>query len=175
LPFAALRNPRTGRYLIEDYMLSYVATESLLHGLGGRVGLLHVAAPAVYEPADPLLSHLALAPGEGQDGNLAAHEVLAGLDLSGGGLVVLSACGTAADERGGTATASLARAFFYAVSAGVLSPAWDAGGDASAAFLDEFYRHSSAVPPPRRLYGRPSSRCSAIRATALPELGRPSA
>lgn len=200
LPFAALRHPETGRYLIEDFTLTYApsasaprflrsketpvtgralvlgdpslatpdrprlpaagreaaavarllgtepvvgprAAESLLHGLGGQVDLLHVAAHGIYEPASPLFSRIALAPGGGHDGNLEVHEILAGLDLSGVNLVVLSACRTAAGERsGGDDVVGLTRAFLYAGSPGVISTLWDIDDNASAVLMEDLYR-----------------------------------
>jgi CHAT domain-containing protein/Flp pilus assembly protein TadD len=196
LPFAALRDPQTGRYLIEDYTLTYApsasalrflrgketpvagralvlgdpdtelgslpgakreaamvscylgttpllgrkATESALYHLEGKVDLLHIAAHGFYDPASPLFSHIALAPGEGQDGNLEVHEILANLDLSGVNLVVLSACQTAIGERsGGDEVVGLTRALLYAGSPGVISTLWNIDDEAAAVLMEELY------------------------------------
>jgi hypothetical protein len=208
LPFAALRDRRTGRYLIEDFTLSYLpsasalhllrsqetpvsggalvlgnpaaalpgleslagaereaagvaidlgttallgrqATESALYRLkrdaadrpSGQVDVVHIAAHAIFDPRDPLYSRIALASGEGQDGNLEVHEILAGLDLSGVNLVVLSACRTALGEQGGgDEVVGLTRALLQAGSTGVLSTLWDIDDEAAAVLMEELYR-----------------------------------
>lgn len=200
LPFAALRDPATGRYLIEQHTLTYLpsasalhflraketpvggralvfgdpagtapglqplpaaereaglvarsfgtlpvlgpqAAESRIYQLGGEVDLLHIAAHGIYEPANPLFSRIALAPGEPHDGNLEVHEILGAVDLTGINLVVLSACETAAGERsGGDEIVGLTRAFLYAGSPGVISTLWKIHDTASAVLMEELYR-----------------------------------
>jgi len=200
LPFAAFRDPQTGRYLIEDFTLSYApsasavgflrgketpiertalalgapkeldtslqripaaqaeaqlvgrlfgvrpllgknATESQLRRLAGKVDLLHIAAHGIFEPRNPLFSHVALAPDKDSDGRLEVHEILSDLDLSGVDLVVLSACETARGERsGGDEITSLTRAFLYAGSPAVISTLWNIDDEASATLMAEFYR-----------------------------------
>ncbi|HVF59366.1 MAG TPA: CHAT domain-containing protein [Thermoanaerobaculia bacterium] len=199
VPFAALREKASGRYLIEDYTLAYApstsvlpflrretaiagralvlgapavrdrrlgqlpaareeaaavarlfgteplldreARESRLYELGGGVDLLHVAAHGLYEAKSPLFSRLALAPGDGHDGNLEVHEIFAGLDLDGVDLVVLSACRTAEGEpSGGDEITGLTRAFLYAGTPAVISTLWDIDDAASALLMEEFYR-----------------------------------
>lgn len=200
IPFAALRNPATGRYLLEDYTLLYApsasalsflrgketpvegralvlgdpttsasdltplpaaqreatavaralgtspllgpeAAESRLFGLAGQVDLLHIAAHGIFDPASPLFSRIALAPGQGRDGNLEVHEILSELDLTGVNLVVLAACSTAAGKRSeGDEIAGLTRAFLYAGSPGVISSLWDIDDEASALLMEELYR-----------------------------------
>jgi hypothetical protein len=199
LPFAALRDPQTGRYLVEDYILSYApsasvlgqlrdketpvagkalvlgapeeldprlrslpaapgearevsrllgthpllgvaATEGRFHAAAGEVDLLHVAAHGLYEPRNPTFSRIALTPDGEHDGNLEVHEI-AGLDLSGVNLVVLSACDTARGERSrGDEVTSLSRAFLSAGSPGVVSTLWSVADDAAALLMKEFYR-----------------------------------
>jgi CHAT domain-containing protein len=200
LPFAALRDPQSSRYLIEDFTLSYApsasavgflrgketpigrkalvlgapkeldtslhripaaqaeaklvgrlfgvrpllgraATESQLYKLAGKVDLLHIAAHGIFEPRNPLFSHVALAPDKDSDGRLEVHEILSDLDLSGVNLVVLSACETARGERsGGDEITGLTRAFLYAGSPGVISTLWNIDDEAAATLMAEFYR-----------------------------------
>jgi CHAT domain-containing protein/Flp pilus assembly protein TadD len=201
LPFAALRDPEIGRYLIEQHTLTYLpsasalrhlraketpvqgrtlvlgdptsaapnleplpaaqkeaalvanafttspalgtqAAESRLYELGGEVDLLHIAAHGIYEPANPLFSRIALAPGAHHDGNLEVHEILGAVDLTGVNLVVLSACQTAAGERsGGDEIVGLTRAVLYAGSPGVISTLWQIHDTASAVLMEGFYDH----------------------------------
>jgi CHAT domain-containing protein len=206
LPFAALRNPATGRYLMEEYRLTYVpsasvlgflrgeespaagralvlgaptvldpslkplpaaereaeavarlfgarpllaaATEGRLHGLSGKVDLVHIAVHGIYEPRDPQFSRIALAPDKDHDGNLEVHEILSDLDLSGVNLVVLSACETARGERsGGDEVTGLTRAFLHAGSPAVISTLWNIHDDASAVLMEDFYRRLLAGAP----------------------------
>ena len=160
------------RLLGTEPVLGPQAAESLLYGLGGRVDLLHIAAHGLYEPASPLFSHLALAPGGDQDGDLEVHEIQSSLDLSGVNLVVLSACRTAAGERnGGDDVVGLTHAFLYAGSPGVISTLWDIDDVASAVLMEISIADSSLAPrPPRPCAG--ALAMPAIRATGILTSGR---
>jgi CHAT domain-containing protein/Flp pilus assembly protein TadD len=204
VPFAALHDAGSNRYLIEDYTLSYIpsasalrflrsketpikgaalilgnpssdlpaarqirgaeeealavaghlgskavlgpqARESLLYGLGGNIDLVHIASHAIYDSVNPLFSRIALAPGDGYDGNVEVHEILSSLDLTGVNLVVLSACETAVGERsGGDEIVGLTRALLYAGTPGVISTLWRIDDTSSARLMDEFYRRLAA-------------------------------
>ncbi len=207
LPFATLRDPDTGRYLLEDYTLSYLpsasalpflraketsfegralvlgapaatdprlpllpgaaaearqvaeiwgtrpwldgeATESKLHGLGGKIDLVHLAAHGLYNANSSSFTRIALAPDEAQDGNLEVHELLSGVDLSGVNLVMLSACETALGKRSaGDEVASLARAILYSGSPAVVSTLWKIDDLAAAELTVSFYRLLRAGQP----------------------------
>lgn len=204
LPFGALRDPQSNRYLLEDYTMSYApsasvlgllrakesavagtalvlgaplvpdlklpplpaarreaetvarllgtrpllgeqATEGRLHGLSGKIDLLHIAAHGLYEPRSSLFSRIALAADPGHDGNLEVHEILSGLDLTGVNLVVLSACGTARGERSkGDEITGLTRAFLYAGSPGVISTLWNIDDKVTSCLMQYFYRRLQA-------------------------------
>lgn len=204
VPFGALRDPQTGRYLIDDHTITFApsasslrflraketpvdgsalvigspdssmgalpgaqreadavarylqttpflgasAAETLLYNLRGEVDLVHIGAHGKYVAASPTFSRIALAPGDGHDGNLEVHEILGKLDLSGVNLVVLSACQTGLGERsGGDDVVGLTRAILYAGSPGVISTLWDINDDAAAVLMDEFYcRLRAGVP-----------------------------
>lgn len=116
------------------------ATESLLYELGGKYDLVHIAAHAEYNADLPIFSRVALAKDGRFNGNLEVHEILAGVDLSGVNLVVLSACGTARGARsGGDEIVGLTRAVMYAGAPGVISTLWDIDDDASADLMEDFY------------------------------------
>jgi CHAT domain-containing protein len=201
VPFAALRNPATGRYLIEDYTITYApsasalrfmrekespvdrgtlilgdpqsalsrlpgaadeataigeifaspprlgsdAQESVLYDLAGRYDLVHLAAHGEYDAAHPLFSRIALASGDGRDGNLTVDEILSSVDLTGVNLVVLSACRSAVGARsGGDEVVGLTRALLYAGTPGVISTLWDIDDAAAASLMKEFYRRLAA-------------------------------
>jgi CHAT domain-containing protein len=196
LSFGAFRNPRTRRYLIEDYTIIYApsassirfmrdketpvkgkalvigapagvspelpgamreammvgnklrsapmvgaaAKESLLYQLKGDVDLVHIAAHGFYDADTPLFSRLALAEGDGSDGNLEVHEILSDVDLTGVNLVVLSACQTALGKiSAGDEIVGLTSALLYAGTRGVISTLWEIDDDAAAALMSHFY------------------------------------
>jgi CHAT domain-containing protein len=196
LPYAAFRDPRTQRYLIEDYTITYApsassirflrdketpvqgralvigapagvlperpgamreammvgtmlhaqpmvgaaAKERLLYELKGDVDLVHIAAHGDYDADTPLFSRLALAEGDGSDGNVEVHEILADVDLTGVNLVVLSACETALGKvSAGDEIVGLTRALLYAGTPGVISTLWKINDDAAAALMTHFY------------------------------------
>jgi len=204
IPFAALLDPASGQYLVEEYVLSYApsasalhflhrkkspsrgkalvlgdpepneralpgasceavsvsghlgispllgrrATESALHHLDSGIDLLHVAAHAGYNAANPLFSEISLARDDEQDGNLEVHEILADLDFTAVKLIVLSACRTALGKRsGGDEVVGLTRALLYAGSPGVISTLWDISDRASAPLMEAFYQRLSAGEP----------------------------
>ena len=121
-------------------MVGTAAKESLLYELKGDVDLVHIAAHGFYEPDTPLFSRLALAEGNGRDGNLEVHEILSDVDLTGVNLVVLSACHTALGKSSaGDEIVGLTRALLYAGTPGVISTLWEIGDHAAAALMDHFY------------------------------------
>jgi len=125
------------------------ACERLLYDLDPKIDLVHIAAHARYDSANPLFSFIALAPeGEKYDGNLEAQEILADVDLSRVNLVVISACSTAAGEpSAGDEIVGLTRALLYAGTPAVLSTLWDINDVASTALMDAFYeRFVSGLP-----------------------------
>jgi CHAT domain-containing protein len=197
VPFAALRDAKQNRYLIEGYTIVYApsvtawrflrrnkpsvsgralvlgdpagsigklegaereakivaarlgttallgmdACERLIHDLDPKVDLLHIAAHARYDSANPLFSFIDLAPeGEKYDGNLEAQEILADVDLTGVNLVVVSACSTAAGKpSAGDEIVGLTRALLYAGTPAVLSTLWEISDVASTTLMDAFY------------------------------------
>jgi CHAT domain-containing protein/tetratricopeptide (TPR) repeat protein len=122
-------------------LLGEDACERLIHDLDPQVDLLHIAAHALYDGANPLFSFVALAPeGEEYDGNLEAQEILADVDLTGVNLVVVSACSTAAGKpSAGDEIVGLTRALLYAGTPAVLSTLWEIDDNASTALMDAFY------------------------------------
>jgi CHAT domain-containing protein len=130
-------------------LLGADACERLIRDLDPKFDLLHIAAHASYDGANPLFSFIALAAeGEEYDGNLEAQEILADIDLTGVNLVVVSACSTAAGKpTAGDEIVGLTRALLYAGTPAVLSTLWEIDDIASMALMDAFYeRLVSGVP-----------------------------
>lgn len=114
------------------------ATEAAVTALAAHAALLHIAAHARPNDANPAFARLALAPGGGADGALHAYEIEQ-LRLP-GTLVTLSACETAAGRiAGGEGALSLSRAFLRAGASGTVATLWPVG-PASAPLMETFYR-----------------------------------
>lgn len=140
LPGAMREAMMVGNELQSVPMVGAAAKESLLYQLKGDVDLVHIAAHGFYEADTPLFSRLALAEGDGSDGNLEVQEILSDVDLTGVNLVVLSACQTALGKgSAGDEIVGLTRALLYAGTPGVISTLWDIGDDAAAALMNHFY------------------------------------
>jgi CHAT domain-containing protein len=141
LPGAALEATTVARLLHTTPHLGANARETLLDELHGKVDLVHLAAHGVYDPVNPLFSKIALAAGDGNDGNLTVEDILSSIDLTGVNLVVLSACKSAVGARsGGDDVVGLTRALLYAGTPGVISTLWNIDDAASAGLMEEFYR-----------------------------------
>jgi CHAT domain-containing protein/tetratricopeptide (TPR) repeat protein len=130
-------------------LLGTEACERLLRDLDPRIDLLHIAAHARYDGANPLFSFIALAPeGEQYDGNLEAQEILADVDLTRVNLVVVSACSTAAGKpSAGDEIVGLTRALLYAGTPAVLSTLWEIDDIASTTLMDKFYERFVSGEP----------------------------
>ena len=105
---------------------------------------VHLRAHGRHNVDAPLFQTVFLAPGDGDDGRLRAHEVL-GLDLRGLELVTLGACETALGRidlsdnlRGLPAALLLAGAW------AVIGTLWEVSADASTTFFTELYRRLRA-------------------------------
>ncbi len=124
--------------------------------------IVSIAAHALTEEENPLLSALLLAREEGDPGALYAHEIYR-MDFSRTRLVVLSACGTATGAVSASeGTGSLARAFLAAGVPAVVGSLWNAQDQASTDVLVEFHRRLSHGEDP----------LSALRAAQLALLQR---
>lgn len=140
LPGAMREARMVGAELHSTAKVGAAARESLLYQLKGDVDLIHIAAHGFYEGDTPLFSRLALAAGDGSDGNLEVHEILSDVDLTGVNLVVLSACQTAVGKgNAGDEIVGLTRALLYAGTPGVISTLWDIGDEAASALMTHFY------------------------------------
>jgi CHAT domain-containing protein len=122
------------------------ATEQAFRRQSAR--LLHLAAHALPDEANPLLSKLLLLPADtSEDGLLHAYEVY-GLQLP-AQLAFLGACHTAAGQyERGEGLMSLERAFQYAGCPSLLSSLW-AADDAAAAMLASFFWENIAAGLPK--------------------------
>ena len=209
LPFAALVDSETGRYLVQDYILLTLPSAGSLVALreapglgdarvpgsalaplpealpgtapeartvaralqarfvlGGRAsevavraslaagGVVHLATHGELNSRNPMFSHLATAPGRGDqpadDGRLEVHEIL-GLSVP-SPLVFLSGCETGLGAAWNTAFtpgedfATLARAFHYAGARNVIATLWRVDDQGAVELAARFYQHFPGVP-----------------------------
>jgi CHAT domain-containing protein len=116
--------------------------------LPGR-DLVHLAVHGRFVSEQPLLSHLLLRSGGGDDGQLTAAEMY-GLLLDSAKLVVLSACET------GTVNAThanevlgMTRGLLFAGADALVLSAWPINDEATAAWMKAFYEAAGSEPPGR--------------------------
>jgi CHAT domain-containing protein len=112
-------------------------------------GMIHVAGHALADPREPRRSSLVLGPdGPGESGALSAAAV-AGLDLRGTGLVVLSVCrGVAGGAAGRESVSGLAAGFLAAGARTVVASLWDASDASTYELMIEFHRRFRAGESP---------------------------
>jgi CHAT domain-containing protein len=108
--------------------------------------LVHLAVHGRFVSDEPLLSHLLLARGDGEDGRLTAAQMY-GLPLDAAKLVVLSACET------GTVRATHAnevlgmiRGLLFAGADALLLSAWAIDDEATAVWMQSFYEAAASLP-----------------------------
>lgn len=122
-----------------DVYLGESATESRLREDPQRYSIVHIAAHGAVDGSDPRRSGLVLSASGDDDGFLTVAEVL-DLDLD-ADLVVLSACDTARGAvRRGEGVQSVARAFLYAGSRGVVATLWQVDDRETEAVMRSFYK-----------------------------------
>lgn len=120
------------------------ASKRRFRELASTARVLHIAAHAVVDEIDPLLSRILLAPGDGDTGALEAREVYE-LDFSGVSLVALSACETGLGRVArGDEILGFTRSFFTAGAAGLLVSLWEVADDSTALLMTTFYRELAA-------------------------------
>lgn len=115
--------------------------------VGPRLGRLHIAGHAVFDPHDPLASRLRL----GVDDELSAQTVLEQLQL-GAELVTLSACTTGLSHvMPGDELLGLPRAFLYAGVPTVVGTLWEANDLVARLVCEHFYAQVDRLGPARAL------------------------
>jgi CHAT domain-containing protein/predicted negative regulator of RcsB-dependent stress response len=122
-----------------EILTGAAATKKRVVQDAGRFQIVHIASHGQFDPADPLMSGLSLAPSEGTDGVLRAKEVFA-MTLS-ADLVTLSACQTGLGKvTKGDEIIGLNRAFLHSGAHSLLSTLWRVDDMASAVLVKHFYR-----------------------------------
>ncbi|MBV9110208.1 MAG: CHAT domain-containing protein [Gemmatimonadetes bacterium] len=146
-----------GARVIEDVD----ATPAAVRAAFGSAGMVHYAGHAVFDDERPERSYLLLAAEAGGDGTLRAGQI-AGLDLRGVKLVVLSACETVRTGRGRAAGYSgLAGAFLAAGAGGTVASLWEVDDRVTRPLMAAFHRN----------WLRSGNASAALRAAQLEMLG----
>jgi CHAT domain-containing protein len=155
--------PRRNTALRPQVLSGPAARVDSVRDLMGRVSLLHFAGHAVADPEDPDSSQLVLAPGPGRGalGRLTAAQI-AGMELGGLDLVVLSACSTLGGNRSNSeGFAGLGGAFLDAGARGVIGSLWEVDDALTRELMRNFYME----------YRQNQNAAAALRAAQLRMLG----
>jgi CHAT domain-containing protein len=151
LPQAPLEVQSIGRFFPPERvtkLLNASATKDELKRRAGGADVLHLAAHAYFDPIEPLLSYIQLAPSSSSDGHLLAAEMY-GFQLARARLVTLSACqtGNATATHGGDVI-GMQRALIYAGAGALLLTQWEVDSEATALWMETFYREAVRAPLP---------------------------
>ena len=110
--------------------------------------VVHFAVHGTFDSEAPMLSHLKLARGEADDGQLTAAEMF-GLPLDNSRLVVLSACETGrAQATHANEIMGMVRALIYAGAGTLVLSGWRVDSDAAALWMQTFYDAARTRPLP---------------------------
>jgi len=124
------------------------ATETDFKQAARQFEVLHLSVHGAFDAREPLLSCVMLAAGGADDGQLTAAEIF-GLPLDQAELVVLSACETGrAVATHANEILGLQRALLYAGAQALVLAAWKVDYDATALWMQTFYREAQQKPPP---------------------------
>lgn len=124
-----------------------LAKEADIKAWVGDYDIVHLSVHGEFNVAEPLLSHLKLGGGGQDDGQLTAAEMF-GLPLDHARLVVLSACETGkANVTAGNEVLGMMRALLYAGAGSLVLSYWPVESDATALWMESFYRAAQSAPP----------------------------
>lgn len=165
-------------YEVAKFTGDYGIEETFKALSGSRNSIIHVATHGFYLPSDLPTSHVSpmvagdmslqrsglvlsgannawLGDGDSdsgmEDGILTAKEISL-LDLSGTGLVVMSACQTGLGEVTGEGVFGLQRAFKLAGAQTLVMSLWPVHDDATRVMMSEFYRHLATGTPKAKAF-----------------------
>jgi CHAT domain-containing protein len=130
--------------IVRDMLMREADVKSSAHDFD----VVHLSVHGKFDSAEPMLSYVALAPGGGDDGKLTAAEMF-GLPLENTRLVVLSACETGrAEATHGNEVLGIERSLLYAGAGTLVLSYWEVDSDATALWMQTFYRAALTRPMP---------------------------
>jgi CHAT domain-containing protein/tetratricopeptide (TPR) repeat protein len=108
--------------------------------------VVHLSVHGKFDASEPLFSYLKFSADDKDDGKLTAAEMFA-LPLQKAQLVVLSACETGkAEVTRGDEVIGLTRALLYAGAGSLVLSQWEVDSDATALWMQTFYREAQLKP-----------------------------
>jgi CHAT domain-containing protein len=144
-----------------------LARESDVKAWSRDFDVIHLAVHGKFAAAEPMLSHLSLAAGGGDDGRLTAVEMF-GLPLDKTRLVVLSACETGrAEATHGNEIFGMVRALMYAGAGTLVLSRWKVDSAATALWMQTFYQAATSSTMPE------AARAALIKVKSNPEYRNP--
>jgi CHAT domain-containing protein len=148
-------------------VLGTLASEHEVKAWAGDYDVIHLSVHGEFEAKEPMLSHLLLAPGAGDDGQLTAAEMF-GLPFRGNPLVVLSACETGrVQATHGNEILGMVRALLYAGAGSLVLSNWEVEAGATALWMQTFYAAARSKPLPE------AARVALTTVKARPEYAHP--
>ena len=133
----------------------------------GNYDVIHLAVHGQFDGGEPLLSHLALRAGSGDDGRLTAAEMF-GLPLARSRLVVLSACETGRTEAThANEVVGMVRALIYAGAGTLVLSHWQVDSAATAVWMQAFYEAGKSRPLTH------AARAALVKVKSIPEYRHP--
>jgi CHAT domain-containing protein len=144
-----------------------LARESDVKAWSRDFDVIHLAVHGKFNAVEPMLSHLSLAAGGGDDGRLTAAEMF-GLPLDKARLVVLSACETGrAEATHGNEILGMLRALMYAGAGTLVLSRWKVDSAATSLWMQSFYQAAASTTLPE------AARTALMKVKSNPEYKHP--
>lgn len=125
-----------------------LATETEIKAAVADSEVVHLAVHGQFDPGQPLLSHLTLAPSARDDGQLTAAEMF-GLSLGRARLVVLSACESGRVETGrANEAAGMLQGLLYAGAGAMVLSSWKVDSASTTLWMQTFHRAARTTTLP---------------------------
>jgi CHAT domain-containing protein len=129
--------------VVKDVLVKKDELQSLI----GGYDIVHLSMHGSFQANDPMLSYLKLASTDQDNGRLTAAEMF-GLPLAKDSFVVLSACQTGQVEAThSNEVLGLMRALLYAGANNLVLSSWQVQSEATALWMENFYRAAQTNPP----------------------------
>jgi CHAT domain-containing protein len=129
--------------------------------------LLHLSVHGRFDAGNPLLSFLSFRSTPTDDGHLTAAEMF-GLPLPQNAFVVLSACETGrVQATHSNEVLGMVRGLLYAGASGVVLSLWEVQSEATALWMENFYREAQTRTPTE------AARLALVAVKARPEYQHP--
>lgn len=129
--------------IVENVLLNKEEVRNLVSGYD----IVHLSMHGSFQPNDPVLSYLSLAPTDQDNGHLTAAEMFA-LPLAQESIIVLSACQTGQVEAThSNEVLGMVRALLYAGANDLVLSSWQVQSKATSIWMENFYRAAQTHPP----------------------------